>query len=384
MPANAVQPERDQPLNVLLLIGDLSHGGAERQVILLANGLAQENVNVHIATFTPLVPLAESLLDQNRLHVLPGRSPLGVARLMRELDIRIVHAFLLDAEIIACLAARFVRGVLPIVSERSTRHTYAAWQTAIWRVTTGNAALCIANTGEGMRWHSASFARPRELYRVVRNGIDTRRFRPTDATGLRMRLGIAQQTLVIGLFASFKAMKNHGLLLSASRTLIDRGHDLRILLVGAGVARGSSVAVNVERMIRDHGLDDKVIVLGTRDDPENIYPACDLTVLPSSHEGTPNVVLESMACGVPVLISDAPGNREVADQCSAVRTFPLEGAGGGVDSLVSALEKFISQRDRLKALGELCRTQVEARYGLPRLMAETANAYREATARARP
>ncbi|MBM4205691.1 MAG: hypothetical protein FJ194_16325 [Gammaproteobacteria bacterium] len=77
-----------------------------------------------------------------------------------------------------------------------------------------------------MRWHSCAFSRVRARYRVIRNGTALGRFQPGDGQEVRAALGIARDDFVIGMFASFKPVKNHALLLQAVAKLIESGHRL--------------------------------------------------------------------------------------------------------------------------------------------------------------
>ncbi len=212
---------------------------------------------------------------------------------------------------------------------------------------------------------------------MVRNGVDSSRFAPGSGTAVRAGLGVGPDTLLIGMFASFKPVKNHAVLLKATSQLIQRGIDVQLLLAGDSVARGSASSIlelgRLESLIAELKLDDRVITTGHRDDPETLYRACDVTVLPSLCEGTPNVVLESIACGVPAIVADVPGCREVASLCPTIRTFQ----SGDVDHLVSVLTTVYTQRHRLVDLGRLGRDQVLLHYEESRMLDEMQTAYQE-------
>ncbi len=143
--------DRTDALNVLLVIGDLGFGGAERQVLMPANGWARLGHNVHIAIFSNFAPLASALIEPSRLHLLPGRSPWALFRLARRLHTQVLHGFLIDAEILCCLAVRLLPRAVAIGSERSSRHDYAWWQDFLYRSCTTNMKACIANSDEGLR-----------------------------------------------------------------------------------------------------------------------------------------------------------------------------------------------------------------------------------------
>lgn len=108
-----------EPVRAMLLISSLEHGGAERQVVELANRLGDDGFRVLVCALEDCNPLADQLVRRAadfRVVAKRGRYDPSVvwrvARLMRRERIQVVHAFLFDAEMVARLAARLA-GVLP-------------------------------------------------------------------------------------------------------------------------------------------------------------------------------------------------------------------------------------------------------------------------------
>ncbi len=172
--------------------------------------------------------------------------------------------------------------------------------------------MIIANSNAGAKSHAQIYKRPPVDYRVVHNGVDTERFRPVDGITIRRRLGIPLQCPVVGTFASFKKQKNHSMLFRAFKLILESIPDARLLLVGDQPAdsrgRLDGYRAQLDRLVNDLKIRHRCTFLGHQKDTELLYPACDVTVLPSLHEGTPNVLLESMACGVPVVVTNVCDN----------------------------------------------------------------------------
>ena len=126
---------------------------------------------------------------------------------------------------------------------------------------------------------------------------------------------IPARSRVIGAFASFKPQKNHPMLCRAFRNVLDRVPEAQLLLVGGqlyGNMHGTrDCHASMERLVDELGIRHRCTFLGNRDDVEELYPACDVTVLSSFFEGTPNALLESMACGVPVVATNVSDNAYV-------------------------------------------------------------------------
>jgi glycosyltransferase involved in cell wall biosynthesis len=84
----------------------------------------------------------------------------------------------------------------------------------------------------------------------------------------------------------------------------------------------------VAQTIEDHGLETRCRLLGRVSAVQQVYNACDLTLLTSRHEGTPNVLLESMASGVPVLATAVADNAAIVPEGKGGHGGPPEAAGG--------------------------------------------------------
>jgi len=170
---------------------------------------------------------------------------------------------------------------------------------------------------------------PPERVHVLRNGIDTVMFRPTDRVAARARLGLDGPTLIsVGLLIE---RKGHDRTIAAMAEL--PGHHL--LIVGEGPERAALQAL-AERL----GVADRVRLLGSRPHAElaDYYSAADAMVLSSSREGWANVLLESMACGTPVVASAIAGNPEVVRSPAAglvVENNTAAGIAAGVRRLLA-------------------------------------------------
>jgi|SRR5882672_10786504 len=143
---------------------------------------------------------------------------------------------------------------------------------------------------------------PDERIEVLRNGVDLQLFRPVDRDAARRTLGFSRRTLLsVGLLI---ARKGHDLVIQALRHL----PEMDLIVIGDGPERGS-----LGTLARQSGAGDRVRFVGAlaQDELRSYYGAADALVLASSREGWANVLLESMACGTPVVASEAGGSPEV-------------------------------------------------------------------------
>lgn len=137
---------------------------------------------------------------------------------------------------------------------------------------------------------------------VLRNGVDLELFRPVDRDKVRGELKLRGSVIVsVGRLAE---LKGHDLTIRAIKEIPDTS----LVLVGSGPEEQK-----LKTLVADLSLDDRVHFVGNQ--PQNnlsyYYSAADVMVLASSREGWANVLLESMACGTPVVATDVGGTIEV-------------------------------------------------------------------------
>ena len=378
-----------EPLRLVLVISNLEFGGAQRQVVELANNLDAQRVEVLVCSLSSYVPLGTSLQRREaRLRIIEKRFKFDVsvvprlARLLRAHRADVVHSYLFDADIAARLAGRLARTPVVVGSERNTDYSLKRRQLFAYRATFGAVDLVIANSHAGAAFNRTTLGHDAAIYRVVHNGVDTERFTPADAVQARRDLGLDGDTPVVGMFASFKEQKNHPLFFAAAQLVRQRCPRVRFMLVGdelhAGMHGSRDYKQLMDRRIDELGLRDHCLLLGNRADVERLYPACHVSVLPSLFEGTPNVALESMACGVPAVVTDVADNRLIVPDGQAGFVVPLGDEGALAERIVRLL-----QDDPLRTrMGQDARLWVEQHYSSQRLAEKTATVYREGLAMA--
>ncbi len=172
---------------------------------------------------------------------------------------------------------------------------------------------------------------PGERVTVLRNGVDLDLFRPDAREETRARLGLLGPTLLS--VGHLIERKGHELVIGALPSL----PHFRLLIAGDGPERA-----RLERLSKTLKVSERVSFLGAlpHEQLHKIYAAADALVLASSREGWPNVLLESMACGTPVVASNIWGNPEVVSRPEAGVLMGERSAAGvaeGVRRLFGAL-----------------------------------------------
>lgn len=130
-----------------------------------------------------------------------------------------------------------------------------------------------------------------------------------DSDALKMELRLVPEARVILTVGRLSREKGHKDLISAFALLRQRkaGDGLRLVIVGDGPERG-----RLEQQARECDVREQVVFSGHRDDAKRFYGMADVFALPSYTEGTPNVLLEAMAAGLPVVSTNVGGIPELA------------------------------------------------------------------------
>lgn len=145
---------------------------------------------------------------------------------------------------------------------------------------------------------------------------------------------------------------------------------VRATLIGEGPARAS-----LEAHVRRRGLEGCVELTGERDDVRADLRAADVFVLPSHAEGLSNALLEAMAHGLPVVVSNVPGNVDVVRDDLNGLVFPV----GDSAALAECLERLVADEATRARLGKAARATVEAEYDLDVVAGSYVALYEELT-----
>ena len=369
------------------MISNLEYGGAQRQVIELANSADPKRLDVQVCSLSPFVPLADDLCDrERRLYVIPKRFKFDasvVSRLvgiLRRLKVDIVQSYLFDADIAVRLAGRLAGTSLVVGTERNANYHLKTRQLAAYRVTRGFVDLVIANSRAGAAFNERVLGQEPSLYRVVHNGVNADRFAPRSGRAARAELGIDAHDRVVGMFGSFKRQKNHPLFFAAVKRVLARDSRVRFLLVGdelyGGVHGSRDYKAQVHQLVDDLGVRERCLFLGNRHDVSRLYCACDVTVVPSLFEGTPNVALESMACGVPVVATDVSDNALIIPEGRAGYVVPLDDE----QELADCIWRVLCDPGLRQRMGRDAREWVVENFSSARLTTKTETVYRDALA----
>jgi glycosyltransferase involved in cell wall biosynthesis len=171
-------------------------------------------------------------------------------------------------------------------------------------------AAGVITVAHALKDKLAELGVPAGRIEVLRNGVDLRLFRPVDREVWRRQLGFGRPTLLS--VGNLVPLKGHDIAIRALQLL----PDIDLVIIGTGPEHNALVA-----LARESGVANRVTLVGvmTQEELRNYYGAADALILASSREGWANVLLESMACGTPVVASKVGGTPEVVTAPEAGR-----------------------------------------------------------------
>ncbi len=135
--------------------------------------------------------------------------------------------------------------------------------------------------------------------KIYKNNIEIRKF-------VRENFGITDNEFLIGTVANFRPQKNYPFLITNFKSLLNENPSLRLICVGGGEELN-----HTKEICRQYQIEDKVYFTGYVSNVSDYINAMDLFVLCSYYEGLPNVLLQSMSIGIPVISSNVGGCSEI-------------------------------------------------------------------------
>lgn len=291
-------------------------GGAERQLGILAAAQVRAGEEVHIAHVHGGVYLKDMDRHGVKTHAIKAagnhdpRIALGLARLFRRLAPDIVQTWLPQMDVFAGAAA-LLTSVPWVLLENSSAPAYVARlkDRLIRPAIGGHASAIVANSPDGLDYW-ADRGKSSAVRAVIPNALDFDRIRaatPTASTGM------ATERDPYFLYAGrLSPEKNLPVLIRAFRLAYDQT-GVGAVICGEGPMRAEAAA-----LIATLDLEGKVVLAGVREDVWGLMKGASALVSASLFEGQSNVVLEGAAAGVPLVLSDIKGNRDAADDLSAL------------------------------------------------------------------
>ncbi len=365
------------------VISGLGEGGAQMMLLKLLSRLDRGVFRPKVIALTGHGEVTAEMVGRfqdidvpvNLLGMRPGvPSPKGLfdlGRLFHREAPHLVQTWMYHADLIGGAAAKLA-GNIPVIwnirhsnldprSDKKTTILTARICAALSRVIPRK-IICCAERARQVH-QTLGYAAAKMV--VIPNGFDLDAFKPDPLAHQTVcnELGIADDSVLIGLFARFHPQKDHATFIEAARAIKDdvRFDRVHFILCGDGIDERND---GLKDLIDSHGLNDSFSLLGHRADIPRLTAALNLASSSSSSgEGFPNTIGEAMACGIPCVVTNVGDSALIVGNAGAV--VPP----GDPAALAAAWKKLLSFDGQQKqTLSRCCRDRMIERFSLPAIV----------------
>lgn len=373
-------------IRVAYLPATLRPGGAERQMLALAERLPRDRFEVDFLAIVGHGPYDErAMVSGARVRALgsPSGPSDGMVRkglkrvskigrfisVVRKARYDVVDAWLYPSDVMAAFGRPLTRTPVVIAGRRNTdpRDQFGPAERVVEFATNRLIDVVVANSAAAAALAVDTQGVDPARMRIIRNGVLLPEpSSPAERALRRHDLGASDGEILVGCVANYRDVKGLDGVIDAVGGLIREGLPLRLELVGEGDLRPE-----LERQIRDLGLQEQVCLHGALLDVEPLYAAFDIVVQGSHREGLPNVLLEAGAAGRAIVATSAGGSAEIVVDGRTGLLVPVN----DIAALATAIRRVATDIALREQLGAAARDHIETAFGMERFVAEFASLY---------
>lgn len=368
-------------MRILQINSARTFAGGERHTADLANALARSGHEVFAAVSarSPLIKELKRIPDK-QIFELPLRNALDVqsaieiARRVKSFEIEIIHAHVARDYLLAALASR--RSNAPLVLTRHLERPLKSLHR--WTLSRVEAVIAVSESVERALLEQKIF--PAEKIRRIPNGVDVERFarraRVFDVKRFRRLLG-AENHLLVGITGELREHKGQEDFIRAASIVAREFTDVDFVIAGEDPSPRKEFRSHLESLARELNLEARLHFTGWLDDVADFLPALDIFVSASRVEPFGLVMVEAMACSLPVVATRTGGAREIVEDNVTGKLVGI----GDADAMAEALLSLLRDKEARRRMGELGLGRAREHFSLERMVAETAALYAEVSGR---
>ena len=358
-------------IRVLQMIGSLNMGGSQSMIMNIYRGIDRKKVQ-----FDFIIDKSDELFffDEieklgGNIYILPSFNGLNQKEIKESwelffkthLEYKILHSHVRSyASLYLPIARKY--GIKTIIHSHSTS-SGSGIKSLVKQVMQlplrYQADYLFSCSEESGRWLFGKSALSKKNYKMIPNAIDCSKYKYNLKIRkmIRNQYGLKDNELLFGHVGRFSKPKNHNFLIDIFAEF-SKNHDAKLMLIGDGELR-----INIEQRIEKLGIQDNVMILGTRTDVNKLMQAMDVFLFPSLWEGLPVTIIEAQASGLPCFVSNRVTkdvnvssliynislNQNAADWCKIIENTNLERqnviedikkAGFDIEGLANWMEDF--------------------------------------------
>ncbi|MFQ5822508.1 MAG: glycosyltransferase [bacterium] len=363
-------------ITLLQVVNGLAAGGGELKLLELLKNLGPQKYNIVIASVgqggvleQDFRQLGYPLFIFNKKHRFDVTLIWQLVKLIKRYKVDIVMTTLFYADVIGAIAAWLAR-VNAVISWEVFTAPQQRRHSLVYRIVQRNFTKVVSVSEAIARIVINERGVPAEKVVTIHYGVDTEKYKINHHLNKRAELGIGEKEIILGTVARLTEQKGHRYLIEAAPDIIAKFPNVRFVFVGGG-----PLEYELKRQIQDLGIKNYIIFLGVRKDVVELLNTFDVFVLPSLYEGLPNVVLEAMACGKPIVATSVDGTPEAVIHGETGYLVEPQNPTG----LSEAVINLLNQPDQIILFGENSRRRAENYFSLNRQIKQFKNLFNNIT-----
>lgn len=356
------------------------HAGTEGQLYALVEGLDKSEFAPHLLVFEDSPWLREHGFpcDYTVLGHRSLASPatwfamLRLALRFRQQGYRLAHVFFNDASVI-CPPVFRIFGIPTLLSRRDMGYWYTPALKRILRLTGRFSEGVVANSKAVQAVTAAAEGFAADDIHVIYNGFPDSKKSTSIVSPQTRELERLQEKrcLLMGLVANIRPIKRIEDAVRCLALLRDSVPALNLVVIGSG--DGADLA----RYAREHGVEDRLHLLGSSDDVASCLAYLNIAILCSESEGFSNAIVEYKRAGLPVVCSEVGGNPEAVTHGEDGFVYPV----GDTESFARVIKALADNPELRKTMGDLAKQNSEKDFSMAMMVESHQSLYRSIVAR---
>ncbi|TDI30563.1 MAG: glycosyltransferase [Acidobacteria bacterium] len=363
-------------LSIGLVIGQLHRGGAEAQLVKLATGLHQRGHRIFVYCLSDVTsPHDVTLRDAGIPLRIVSRKGSGIIprwlrlrRHFREDALDVAQAFLLGPIVQTALALLGRRRPSFVAANRimDMKRPLLRRYMETWAL--GRARIITVNSSPALEYTQDYYGATHGKLRFIPNGVEPLGDHAPSGQEIRKRFNLSPDaSVILGIFR-LDPQKNLELFCSVVEQVLPRLPGSHCLIAGDGPLRGW-----LEERARHSPCQSQITLLGPSDEIPALLAAGNILLLTSHFEGMPNVILEAMSAGLPVVATKVGGLVDLIEEGATGYLCPA----GDRDKLASACTLLLQDPARAREMGRQASTQCKERFGVEKMVQTYLDLYRD-------
>ena len=360
-------------IRILYLITDLDIGGAEKNLYYLVSGINKKIFEPRIMSLKDKGEIRKKLLREG-IYVYPYSIKrksdfllfsFNLFRIIRDFRPHILHTFLFHANFIGRIIGKFSK-VPCIISSVRVMEMEKKWHIFFekWTKHLIDKELCVCDAVKNFRKDKIGISENK--LEVIYNGLEGEKISNVKPLSHK-ELGVSEDKFIIGTVSRLEKQKGIEYLLDAVKILIRKNYEISLVVVGMGKEEN-----NLKEKVDREGIKEHVSFLGFRRDVLSIIASFDLFVLSSLWEGFPNALLEAQSLGIPCVVTDVGGSREIVKDGETGIIVPSEDSF----AIANAIMKLINDNELREKMGKEAKKAKDI-FTVEKMVSKTEALYKE-------